>query len=72
MFLSGYEVVAGTMTVGQFVMIQAYISQLAGPLAWLVPPLCFLFFFVCACAMLGGRAVRHQPIRKIHINLECR
>ncbi len=43
MFLSGYEVVAGTMTVGQFVMIQAYISQLAGPLAWLVPP---LFFFL--------------------------
>ena len=45
MFLSGYEVVAGTMTVGQFVMIQAYIMQLAVPLAWLVPPLCFLCFF---------------------------
>jgi hypothetical protein len=61
MFFSGYEVVAGTMTVGQFVMIQAYIMQLAGPLAWLV----LLFFFTCAC-MLGGRAsraVRHKPLR---------
>ena len=44
MFLSGYEVVSGTMTVGEFVMIQAYIMQLAQPLAWLVR-LCLSFFY---------------------------
>ena len=35
MVMSGYEVVAGTMTVGEFVMIQTYLMQLAQPLAWL-------------------------------------
>lgn len=35
MVLSGREVVAGTMTVGEFVMIQTYLMQLAQPLAWL-------------------------------------
>jgi len=35
MVLSGKEVVSGTMTVGEFVMIQTYLMQLAQPLAWL-------------------------------------
>ena len=35
MVLSGQEVVSGTMTVGEFVMIQTYLLQLAQPLAWL-------------------------------------
>jgi ABC-type transport system involved in Fe-S cluster assembly fused permease/ATPase subunit len=35
MMLSGYEVIAGTMTVGEFVMIQTYLTQLATPLHWL-------------------------------------
>ena len=65
MFLSGYEVVAGSMTVGEFVMIQAYIMQLAQPLAWLVR-LC-LSLFVCLCLMPNVACV----YRMCHVYAEC-